>query len=552
MLDDKNNQKNSYIEKDEQSLKLHAGFPNGKIDIRITKPLKNFLHLAYSPHVAAPCMEIARDPIKSLEYTNRGNAISIVTNGSAVLGLGQIGPLASIPVMEGKSALFKMLSGIDCFVNVIDSQNAEEIAAVIDKIRLTYSAINLEDISAPSCFEICDLLADTDVPIFHDDQHGTAIVICAAISSYLDLTNKKIKDVKIIGFGAGAAAIASLNMLVSMGVEKNNIFLFDSKGLFSSKRKDFKEINNKYKADFAQDSHIELANAMQDADIFIGLSSGGKIDPLLIKNMSQKPLIMALQNPEPEVMPEEIFSVRSDAIYCSGRTDFPNQVNNVLCFPYIFRVILDFGLDINKELMISTSKAIVDLSKEDDEYSQKNLIAKPFDPIVKYLMPVYIAKRMKIDVDLSEYSRYIALKLNKLLGMLLRSCNHYIGIHQSKNQKDLAKLAGLWKLEECASALNIDTISKIYNGDKCIEILPLDILVCRNQNEVFIEVDDDIFNKVEAIQEYMSIYGISSRNHKSIIGIYRTSTKKLYIDCNADLDDIILSSLIFAKVYKDE
>ncbi|MCP2209751.1 NADP-dependent malic enzyme [Bradyrhizobium diazoefficiens] len=368
----------------------------GKLEIQATKPLANQrdLALAYSPGVAAACTEIAKNPAEAATLTTRANLVAVVSNGTAVLGLGNIGPLASKPVMEGKAVLFKKFAGIDVFDIEIAADTIDRVVETVAALEPTFGGINLEDIRGPECFEIEARLKERmKIPVFHDDQHGTAIIVAAAITNGLRLNGKKLSDVKIVASGAGAAAIATLNLLVSMGAQRKNIWVCDIDGLVHEGRNTSMD---RWKAVYAQKTDKRtLADVIGGADIFIGLSAPGVLKPEMAKAMSDKPLIMALANPTPEIMPEEARKVRPDAMICTGRSDYPNQVNNVLCFPFIFRGALDVGASaINEEMKHAAVEAIAQLAREapSDAVAQGvdtgemggfgpgSLIPSPFDP----------------------------------------------------------------------------------------------------------------------------------------------------------------------------
>lgn len=317
-----------------EALRFHSDFPSGKIAISVTKCLKGKSNLAYSPGVAAPCLEIASDARNATLYTNLGNSIAIISNGTAVLGLGNIGALASKPVMEGKSALFKTLGGVDCIDIEVNESDPTKLIEHILAISCTFGGINLEDIAAPSCFEIEKVLkSKLSIPIFHDDQHGTAIIACAALINAAELTNKTLSDMKVVCIGAGAAGIACLNLMITIGIKKANIILFDSKGCVHEGRLDL----NEYKRDFVTNADITLEQALIGADLFLGTSAANILKAEWLKGMNANPLILALANPVPEINPDDAKLVRPDAIICTGRGDFQNQVNNVLCFPCTLR-----------------------------------------------------------------------------------------------------------------------------------------------------------------------------------------------------------------------
>ena len=353
-------------ELNEQALFFHRYPRAGKLEIQATKPLGNQrdLALAYSPGVAAPCLAIAEDPATASDYTARGNLVAVISNGTAVLGLGPIGPLASKPVMEGKAVLFKKFAGIDVFDIEVDETDIDRFVDVVAALEPTFGGINLEDIKGPECFRIEALLRERmSIPVFHDDQHGTAIIVGAAVVNGLELAGKDIETAKIVTSGAGAAALACLNLLLLLGAKRENIWVTDIDGVVYEGRQTGMD---EWKTTFAQKTEARgLADVIGGADIFLGLSAGGVLKPDMVTAMADKPLILALANPNPEILPEEAQAARADAIICTGRSDYPNQVNNVLCFPYIFRGALDVGAsDINEEMKLAAVRAIADLARE--------------------------------------------------------------------------------------------------------------------------------------------------------------------------------------------
>ena len=380
---------------DEQALFYHRYPRPGKLEIQATKPLGNQrdLALAYSPGVAAPCLAIRDEPELAAEYTARSNLVAVISNGTAVLGLGNIGPLASKPVMEGKAVLFKKFAGIDVFDIEIAALTVDSMVSTVSALEPTFGGINLEDIKAPECFEVERQLRDKmNIPVFHDDQHGTAIIVAAAILNGLELAGKKIEDVKIVASGAGAAALACLNLLGILGARRENIWVHDIEGLVYLGRE---ALMDQWKSVYAQDSDKRtLAESIDGADVFLGLSAAGVLKPELLAKMAEKPLIMALANPTPEIMPDLARAARPDAMICTGRSDFPNQVNNVLCFPYIFRGALDCGATtINEEMKMAAVRAIAALAREEvsevaaraysgesPTFGPNYLIPSPFDP----------------------------------------------------------------------------------------------------------------------------------------------------------------------------
>jgi malate dehydrogenase (oxaloacetate-decarboxylating)(NADP+) len=384
----------------DEQLKLSAlayhQFPKpGKISVTPTKPLSNQLDLslAYSPGVAAACMAIFDEPLDAQKYTARGNLVGVVTNGTAVLGLGNIGPLAAKPVMEGKGCLFKKFAGIDVFDIELAETDPDKLVDAIAMLEPTLGGINLEDIKAPECFYIEKKLRERmKIPVFHDDQHGTAIIASAAILNGLKVVGKKLDEVKLVCSGAGPAAIACLDLLVHLGLNKSNILVCDSKGVIYEGRGNLDPSKERYAANTTDRT---LADAIHNADVFLGCSSAGVLKPEMVKVMGTQPLILALANPEPEIRPEEAKKVRPDAIIATGRSDYPNQVNNVLCFPFIFRGALDVGATtITEEMKLACVRAIAELAEETDqgdevakayeghslEFGPDYLIPKPFDP----------------------------------------------------------------------------------------------------------------------------------------------------------------------------
>jgi len=418
---------------DDQALFFHRYPRPGKLEIQATKPLGNQrdLALAYSPGVAAPCLAIRDNPETAADYTSRANLVAVISNGTAVLGLGNIGPLASKPVMEGKAVLFKKFANIDVFDIEVDATDVDQMVSTVASLEPTFGGINLEDIKAPECFRIEKQLREKmKIPVFHDDQHGTAIIVAAAILNGLELAGKKIDEVKIVASGAGAAALACLNLLVTLGARRENIWVHDLEGLVYEGRV---ELMDEWKAVYAQKSDTRtLAENIGGADVFLGLSAAGVLKPELLTQMADKPLIMALANPTPEIMPDLARAARPDAMICTGRSDFPNQVNNVLCFPYIFRGALDCGAEmINEEMKMAAVRAIAALAREEPSdvaaraYSGETpvfgpdyLIPSPFDPrlilriapeVAKAAAESGVARRPIADFDayLDQLNRFV-------------------------------------------------------------------------------------------------------------------------------------------------
>ena len=378
------------------ALEYHASNPPGKITVVPTKPhgTQRELSLAYSPGVAYPCKEIENDPDNAYKYTSKGNLVAVVSNGTAVLGLGDIGALAGKPVMEGKGLLFKAFADIDVFDIEVDRTDVDAFVEAVKAIAPTFGGINLEDIKAPECFEIEQrLVAELDIPVMHDDQHGTAIISGAALLNGLEVVEKEIGSVKVVVSGAGASAISCAHHYIRLGVKSENIVLVDSKGILTKSRNEAGELNP-YKAEFALDiPDGDLASAMEGADVFLGLSKGGIVTGEMVSKMTDRPLVFALANPDPEITPDDVYAVREDAIVATGRSDYPNQINNVLGFPYIFRGALDVrSKEITEGMKMAATHAIAELAKEpvpDDvaaayggeqlQFGPEYLIPKPFD-----------------------------------------------------------------------------------------------------------------------------------------------------------------------------
>ena len=389
-----------------EALDYHSQGRKGKIEVVATKPCltSRDLSLAYTPGVAEPCREIAKNEDEVYRYTAKGNLVAVVSNGTAVLGLGDIGPSAGKPVMEGKGVLFKRFADIDVFDIELKSKDPQEIIRAVQLLEPTFGGINLEDIKAPECFEIEQTLKATmNIPVFHDDQHGTAIISCAALINAAEITGKKLSDLKIVVNGAGAAAISCCKLYISAGAKKENIIMYDSKGCIHVGRKDL----NKYKIEFATEKDYgKLADGIKGADVFVGLSIGGVVSKEMVKSMAVNPIVFAMANPDPEITYDDAISVRDDLIMATGRSDFPNQVNNVLGFPFIFRGALDVrATAINEEMKMAAVRALADLAKEkvpemvinayggeDFSFGKEYIIPKPFDPRVLWYVAPAVAK----------------------------------------------------------------------------------------------------------------------------------------------------------------
>jgi malate dehydrogenase (oxaloacetate-decarboxylating)(NADP+) len=403
------------------ALEYHQEFPPGKIKVVATKALTTAkdLALAYSPGVAAPCLEIERDPSTAALYTARANMVAVITNGTAVLGLGDIGPLASKPVMEGKAVLFKKFAGVDVFDIEIDEKDPDKLIEIIASLEPTFGGINLEDIKSPECFYVEEKLKNRlKIPVFHDDQHGTAIICATAVLNALKIIGKDIGKVKLVASGAGAAGMACLDLLVELGLSIENIYVCDSKGVIFEGREGIAVASKKERYAIGVKQQT-MAEALVDADIFLGVSLGGLLKPEMIMPMAKDPVILALANPIPEIMPDVALKARPDAILATGRSDFPNQVNNVLCFPYIFRGTLDVGAPVINDAMKMAcvyalaelaQKESSDLSEEATSFGREYLIPEPFDPrILMYVAPAVAQAAMDSGVatrpieDMREY-----------------------------------------------------------------------------------------------------------------------------------------------------
>jgi malate dehydrogenase (oxaloacetate-decarboxylating)(NADP+) len=426
--------------RDEDALAYHSGGRPGKIEVIPSKPTatQRDLSLAYTPGVAKPCLEIARDPALAYNYTAKGNLVAVVTNGTAVLGLGDIGALAGKPVMEGKGVLFKRFADIDVFDIEIDTHDTEEFIRCVKLLEPTFGGINLEDIAAPACFEIEERLKqEMNIPVFHDDQHGTAIISAAALVNALEVANKKIEDVRMVISGAGAAAMACLRLYLKLGLRKENVLLVDRHGVIYKGRT---EDMTGYKEEFAADTDRRtLMDAFRDADVFIGLSAGGIVSQDMVRAMAKDPIVFAMANPTPEIGYDEAVAARADVIMATGRSDFPNQVNNVLGFPFIFRGALDCrATTINDEMKLAASHALANLAKEDVPdsvlraygqdritFGREYLIPKPFDYRVLLSVPVAVARTaaetgvaQQPIADYDEYRRRLENMLGRSRGLM--------------------------------------------------------------------------------------------------------------------------------------
>jgi len=400
----------------EDALLYHSRGRHGKIEVIPTKPYSTQfdLSLAYTPGVAYPCLEIEKTPEDVYNYTAKGNLVAVISNGTAVLGLGDIGTMAGKPVMEGKGLLFKIFADVDVFDIEVDEKDPRKLIEFCRQIAPTFGGINLEDIKAPECFEVeTELKKMLDIPVFHDDQHGTAIISSAGLLNSLEITGKKIEDIKVVVCGAGAAAISCSRLYVSLGVKKKNLVMVDSKGVINKKRKDL----NKYKQEFITERDIDtLAQAVKDSDLFLGLSAANMMTKEMLATMANNPIVFAMANPNPEISFEDAMATRNDLIFATGRSDYPNQINNVLGFPFIFRGALDVRAStINEEMKLAASKALAALTKEPVpisvlkaynidklKFGKDYIIPKPLDPRLISCVAPAVAKAA-IDSGVAKY-----------------------------------------------------------------------------------------------------------------------------------------------------
>ncbi|MGM9802249.1 MAG: NADP-dependent malic enzyme, partial [Candidatus Limisoma sp.] len=418
----------------EMALDYHKNGRPGKIETIPTKPYssQNDLSLAYSPGVAYPCLEIEKTPQDAYEYTNKGNLVAVVSNGTAVLGLGNIGAQAGKPVMEGKALLFKIFAGLDCFDIEVDEKDPKKFVEIVKAISPTFGGINLEDIKAPECFEIETMLKEQcDIPVMHDDQHGTAIISGAGLINALEIQGKNIEDVRLVVNGAGAAAVSCTKLYIALGIRPENVVMCDSKGVISTRRKDL----NPQKAQFATDRDVEtLADAMVGADVFLGLSVKDVVTPEMVQSMAERPIVFALANPDPEIEYSKAKASRPDLIFATGRSDYPNQINNVLGFPYIFRGALDCGAKaINEEMKLAAVRAIAQLAKlrvpsvvnvaynmEGISFGPEYILPKPLDPrLLTTVSPAVAKAAMDSGVarkPITDWAQYAA-KLHSMMGL---------------------------------------------------------------------------------------------------------------------------------------
>lgn len=418
----------------EQALDYHAALPYGKLAVAPSKPLatQKDLSLAYSPGVAYPCLEIHQDPKLAYKYTSKGNVVAVVSNGTAILGLGNLGALASKPVMEGKSVLFKKFSGVDSIDIEVNSENTDEIIKCVQLISPTFGGINLEDIKAPECFIVEDALKKSlSIPVFHDDQHGTAVITLAGLINAFEITNKDFKTARFVIIGAGAAAIACATIMRNFGIPKENLTLCDTTGVIYQGRT---AGMNPWKEKFAVNTtNRTISDAVKGADVVIGLSKKGLLTPDMVKSMNKNPIIFAMANPDPEITPEEVKQIRDDAIMATGRSDYPNQINNVMAFPYIFRGALDTrSTQINEEMKMAAARSLAELARQPVtaevakiysgqvlEFGPQYIVPKPFDSRLLVVVSTAVAKAaiesgvaQNKTFDLNQYKKDLEAKVH--------------------------------------------------------------------------------------------------------------------------------------------
>ncbi|WP_408097752.1 NADP-dependent malic enzyme [Peredibacter sp. HCB2-198] len=521
------NETTSAEEKYRLALDYHAHGRAGKVEITPTKPTMTArdLSLAYSPGVAAPCLEIAKTPDDVYKYTAKGNLVAVLSNGTAVLGLGDIGPLAGKPVMEGKGVLFKRFADIDVFDIEINNRSVEDIVRTVKSLEPTFGGINLEDIKAPECFEVETQLQEImDIPIFHDDQHGTAIIGGAAFLNACEITNRDISKVRVVVSGAGAAAIATANFLLELGVKRENVLMADSKGVIYKGRTDGM---NKYKDAFANETKCRtLADALVNADALIGCSAKGLVSKEMVKTMAKDPIIFAMANPDPEITPEEVAQVRSDAIMATGRSDYANQVNNVLCFPFLFRGALDVrARKINEEMKKAAAMALAKLAKEEvpedvkRAYGNENfsfgrnyLIPKPFDKRVLTWVAPAVAKaamdsgvaRMPIE-DLNAYAKSLQERLGQV-GSIMRNIRSRLpGAGKAEKPRIVFPEGTNARILKAVSILRDEgLIQPILLGNKKIIHRKMDELGVSNLKDLEIIYPEDNANYETFVKDYFT------------------------------------------------
>ncbi len=546
------------------ALDYHEHPRPGKLEIRATKPLANQrdLSLAYSPGVAEACIEIKENSGSASKYTSKSNLVAVVSNGSAVLGLGDIGALAAKPVMEGKAVLFKKFANIDCFDIEVNERDPKKLADIVTALEPTFGAVNLEDIKAPDCFMVEQICKNSmNIPVFHDDQHGTAIVVGAAVVNALRICKKKTSDIKIVAVGGGAAGIACLNMLLNLGCQKRNIWLFDRSGLVTTERKNL----DVHKKDFAQQSGLQdLSECLEGADLFLGLSGPGVLTAEMVKKMSDQPIILALANPDPEIRPEDARAVAPDAIIATGRSDYPNQVNNVLCFPFIFRGALDVGATrINEEMKVACVEAIAELARlhstaeaaaaykdESLKFGSDYVIPKPFDPRLLPVVATAVAKAaIKSGVatrpikNLDEYRQHLESSVHKT-SILMRpvfsaakTASRRIVFAEGEDERVLR--AALAMIEETSDVPIL--IGRPAVVAKRIEKYGLPLSIDKDLELVNPENDERFREYWESYHRIMQRRGVTPALARSVMRTNTTAIASIMVDRN-EADSLICGS----------
>jgi malate dehydrogenase (oxaloacetate-decarboxylating)(NADP+) len=534
------NDKSDIEEKKQQALDYHSEGRPGKIEVISTKPTLTSMDLtkAYSPGVAWPCLEIAEQPELAYKYTAKGNLVAVISNGTAVLGLGNIGALAGKPVMEGKGLLFKRFADIDVFDIEVNEASIDGMVNIVSALEPTFGGVNLEDIKAPECFEIeTQLIEKMNIPVFHDDQHGTAIIASAAFINALEITERDIKKTKVAVSGAGAASISCAKMLFELGLPKENLIMCDSNGAIYKGRT---AGMNKYKDDFAVDTKARtLGDAMVGADVFIGCSARGLVSQDMVKSMAKNPIIFAMANPDPEIYPHEVHAVRDDAIMATGRSDFPNQVNNVLGFPFIFRGALDVrAKKINMQMKLAATRALAELAKEevpeevkmayggeDFKFGKNYLIPKPFDPRVLTRVTPAVAKaamdsgvaRIKID-DLQAYARSLEGRMGNT-AQFMKSLRDRLGTLVSRNGRKVrmvfAEGTNTRILQAVKQLIEEDKIEPILLGRKKAIHKKMDLLGLEKLKD---EVRTINPRRHEKFEDFVRLY--SKERQRSGVSIY--------------------------------
>jgi len=531
-----------------EALQFHTQNHPGKVGMHSTKPLntQRDLSLAYSPGVAAPCLEIAKNPDLAYKYTSKGNYVAVITNGTAVLGLGNIGAIASKPVMEGKSVLFKRFADIDSIDIEVDTTDIDEFIASVKNLGPSWGGINLEDIKAPECFVIESKLREMmDIPVFHDDQHGTAIISAAGIINALHISGKKFSEVKVVVNGAGAAGIACLELLKSMGLPHDNAILCDTKGVIYKGRK---EGMNQWKSAHASNTKARtLAEAMQGADIFLGLSVKGAVTKDMVQSMAKNPVIFAMANPDPEITPEEVHDIRDDAIVATGRSDYENQVNNVMGFPYIFRGALDVQAStINEEMKIAAAKAIAELAREhvpeevirayggqEMKFGPRYIIPTPFDSRLISTIPIAVAKAAiatkvarKPITDWNEYKLSLQARLDPTINSMSRIFENLMRspkkvIFAEGEQPEIIRVASMWRDNGYGTPILIGRKDRVLNNMKDLDVSPEGIEI---QNAALSEENTKFIDYLYAkLQRNGVLYSDCSRMVKTDRNIFASA-----------------------------